>query len=69
MRCAAFVFVCLAVATLDSRPAAQGAQPPAQGAQTRPPAAARVTIAVFVTSMDGKPLARGLGQGIRPCRS
>jgi mannose-6-phosphate isomerase-like protein (cupin superfamily) len=48
MRCAAFVFVCLAVATLDSRPAAQGTQ-------ARPPAA-RVTIDVLVTSMDGKPL-------------
>ena len=56
MRCAAFVFVCLAVAMLDSHPAAQGAQTPAQGTQTRQPAAPRVTIAVFVTSMDGKPL-------------
>ena len=49
MRCAAFVFVCLTIATLDSRPAAQSAQ-------TRQPVAARVTVAVFVTSMDGKPL-------------
>jgi mannose-6-phosphate isomerase-like protein (cupin superfamily) len=49
MRCAAFVFVCLAVATLGSRPAAQTTP-------ARQPAAARVTIAVFVTSMDGKPL-------------